>query len=153
MHSSLAFIASCDREGEYTCIANEGASVVDYMIASTCLFNICSFFEAGERTESVHFPIICELGKSGHTIEASNLNVNDQPNAGQTFSRFKWNEEKKNTFLYQLRNEMFTFFSVFNASLLHGIDSALQCIIDLYQTCANCMLVKNNKAHRTTQPP
>ena len=34
-----------DREGEYTCIANEGASVVDYMIASTCLFNICSFLK------------------------------------------------------------------------------------------------------------
>ena len=33
-----------DQEGENTCIANEGASVVDYMIASTCLFNICLFF-------------------------------------------------------------------------------------------------------------
>ena len=68
------------------------------MIASTCLFNICSFFEKGERTESVHFPIICELGKSAHSIEASNLNANDQPNAGQTFSRFKLNEEKKKHF-------------------------------------------------------
>ncbi|MEW8546755.1 MAG: reverse transcriptase family protein, partial [Candidatus Thiodiazotropha sp.] len=72
--------------------------------------------------------------------------------SGQTFARFKWNEEKKNEFLYQFRNEMFTFFSVFNASLLHGVNTALQSIIDLYQTCANCMLVRS-RGQRKSQPP
>ena len=123
------------------------------MIASTCLFDICSFFEVGNRTESVHFPVICEFGQIQHNRESLNLHVNEQPSLGQSFLRFKWDEEKKNNFLNQFRNEMFTFFSVFNASLLHGIDSALQCIIDLYQTCANCMLKENNNAHRRTQPP
>ena len=64
--------------------------------------------------------------------DASNLHIHERPNERQSFLRFKWNEEKKNNFMYQFRNEMFTFFSVFNASLLHGIDSALQSIIDLY---------------------
>ena len=141
-----------DQEGEFTCTANEGASVVDYIIASTCLFNICSFFEIGERTESVHFPVICEFGHASHNIDASNLHIHESPNEGQFFLRFKWSEEKKNNFMYQFRNEMFTFFSVFTASLLHGIDSALQSIIDLYQTCASSMLVRKNKSQNKSQP-
>ncbi|MCG7879744.1 MAG: endonuclease/exonuclease/phosphatase family protein [Candidatus Thiodiazotropha endolucinida] len=32
-----------DQKGHFTCIANDGASIVDYMVGSTCLFNICSF--------------------------------------------------------------------------------------------------------------
>ena len=82
-----------------------------------------------EGTESVHCPVICNFGHATHNKDASNLHLHERPNEGQSFLRIKWSEEKKNNFMHQFRNEMFTFLSV-----LHGIiDSALQCFIDLYQ--------------------
>lgn len=102
-----------------------------------------------DRTESLHFPVVCEFGQKPQNRE--NNEHFTGPTTGQTILKFRWNEDKLNEFLYQFRNEMFTIFSVLNASLLIGIDSALQCIVDLYQTCANCMLVRG-RAHRKPQP-
>ena len=46
-----------DDEGESTCTANEGCSIVDYcIIASKLLPFLCSF-EISHRTESFHFPV------------------------------------------------------------------------------------------------
>ena len=45
-----------DKEGEFTCAANEECSLVDFVIASK-LFPFVSSFEVGQRTESVHFSL------------------------------------------------------------------------------------------------
>ena len=45
-----------DLNGEFTCTANEGTSIVDYMLASTEFFQYVSHFSVEERDESVHFP-------------------------------------------------------------------------------------------------
>ena len=50
-----------DIEGETTCVANEGSSVVDYIIASSNLFQFITDFEVPDRSESVHFLICCSL--------------------------------------------------------------------------------------------
>lgn len=64
--------------------------MVDYIIATPCVLNVCSDFEIGDRIESVQFPVICEFGqKSPKSDDFEGIG------SGQTFSRFKWNEEKK----------------------------------------------------------
>ena len=50
-----------DLHGEITCTANNGSSIVDYFIASSKLFPLISYFEIGDRPESVHFPLQCRI--------------------------------------------------------------------------------------------
>ena len=85
-----------DRDGEITCVANHGSSVVDYMIASSSLFDSISLFEVGLEDFSDHFPLHC-------TISLSNINLpnNDHFAVNQNekqWVRFKWKEHYKNGF-------------------------------------------------------
>lgn len=50
-----------DKAGEITCVANDGSSVVDYMLASTSLFDCFSHFEVAPEDFSDHFPLQCRL--------------------------------------------------------------------------------------------
>ena len=50
-----------DTEGEITCTANDGYSLVEYFTASSNLFQSVSKFEVLDRSESVHFPLSCCL--------------------------------------------------------------------------------------------
>ena len=50
-----------DRDGEITCVANDGCSIVDYFIVSSSLFPLVSKFEIVNRSESVHLPLSCCL--------------------------------------------------------------------------------------------
>ncbi|XP_077986167.1 uncharacterized protein LOC144440655 [Glandiceps talaboti] len=48
-------------KGEFTCIANEGRSVVDYVIVSEEIFSNVNSFVVPTRDESDHFPICCSF--------------------------------------------------------------------------------------------
>ncbi|KAK6178320.1 hypothetical protein SNE40_013119 [Patella caerulea] len=54
-----------DRIGELTCIKHNGASVVDYLIVSNCIFNLITNLYVQQRTESDHLPleftIVCNI--------------------------------------------------------------------------------------------
>ena len=50
-----------DLDGNYTCFANNGTSVVDYMIASTTLFSKFTNFGVDNFDTSDHMPIYCTL--------------------------------------------------------------------------------------------
>ena len=65
-----------DSKGEITCIANDGASTVDYGIVNTRLFDKINSFEIIQRVESDHFPICCTLTTShGLPLYPTNSNV------------------------------------------------------------------------------
>ena len=59
-----------DMNGEITCVANNGRSVVDYILASTSLFDSFSHFEVGLEDFSDHFPLHC-------TPKLPNINLQD----------------------------------------------------------------------------
>ena len=85
-----------DTNGEITCVANNGSSVVDYMLASTSLFDSFSEFRVGSDDFSDHFPLYC-------TISLPNMNLQDSEpfdaNANQNnWARFKWKEYHKDVF-------------------------------------------------------
>ena len=48
-------------KGEITYDVNEGSSFVNYIIASSNLFQFITDFEVSDRSESVHFPLCCSL--------------------------------------------------------------------------------------------
>ena len=55
-----------DVDGNITCISNEGKSLVDYIIASTSIFDRCTYFCISMQYFSDHFPVICTLQLHAH---------------------------------------------------------------------------------------
>ena len=52
---------SGDKNGNITCVANGGRSVIDYMLLNTTLYSFIQHFEVIVRVESDHFPVICKV--------------------------------------------------------------------------------------------
>ena len=50
-----------DKRGEITCTANNANSIVDYMVASSSLFDSILHFQVGNEDFSDHFPLNCIL--------------------------------------------------------------------------------------------
>ena len=136
-----------DMNGEITCVANNGRSVVDYILASTSLFDSFSHFEVGSEDFSDHFPLHC-------TLKLPNINLQDtDPFEANKWSRFKWTEHYKNEFT-QLFSRLFNNFkdrvSTENESTL----SYLSEFIEILQKAGKCMKTKSNKAiHRKKAAP
>ena len=84
-------------EGEITCIANDGSSVVDYFIVSTDLLLNIAEFELGDRPESVYFPLHCTLEFRCNTRGSANDNEQDYI-SNEKLYKYRWDENKKNTF-------------------------------------------------------
>ena len=66
-----------DKNGEITCVANGGSSVVDYILASTTLFESFQQFKIGYEDFSDHFPLNCTLLLSDqHLLDSEPFNQN-----------------------------------------------------------------------------
>ena len=52
---------SRDKNGDITCVANGGRSVVNYMLVNTRLYSFIQHFEVIVWVESDHFPMICKV--------------------------------------------------------------------------------------------
>ena len=50
-----------DKDGKFTCTANEGRSVVDYFLLSSPVFKHVSYFTVGGEDFSDHFPLRCNM--------------------------------------------------------------------------------------------
>ena len=84
-----------DINGEITCTANEGSSIVDCMVASSSLFESILHFQVGNEDFSDHFPLKCTL-TIGH--EANRTYQYDHIENLNSWQKFKWREELKTTF-------------------------------------------------------
>ena len=140
-----------DLDGEITCVANNGSSVVDYMIASTSMFDSISYFEVGVEDFSDHFPLHC-------TITLSNINLQDNdpfyPNMSEnTWSRFKWKEHFKNEYI-QLFSRLFQTFKDKISTENNPTRSYLSEFIGILQKAGQCMKIKisNLSTNKKKQP-
>lgn len=145
-----------DSAGEITCVANDGSSIVDYFIVSTGLFNNVSYFEVGDRSESVHFPLHCTLsfvdsGINSHSVGNDHRNIEEQHLSDETLNKYKWDENKKATFLADFRRTFTEIRSRLLVAIGQNIEDALDMIVGMYQKAAACMKVKGlgnkKKAH------
>ena len=92
---------SGDSLGNYTCVANNGVSTVDYMICSSELFPYICDFSVLENDESVHFPIYCEMCFQCKT----NINIcNDTIVQLSPFNHYRWKTQGITTFHEKFEN-------------------------------------------------
>ena len=143
---------SNDINGEYTCNANDGVSVVDYTAASADLFPYISNFEVLDIDESDHFPITCTLSLK----RVQNDSLTPQRYATDSIciqerQKFKWNEihkiefQNKTTYLLQIKHEQLTH------EIPLDIDKAISTLLSIYYEAGSNMLVRPYKV-KSSQP-
>ena len=74
-----------DKDGNITCTANNGSSIVDYMIASSSLFNYITSFGVDTIDLSVHFLLYCTL-----SFTVLNQNITEQNDTLKQWVKYKW---------------------------------------------------------------
>ena len=87
-----------DKKGEFTCIANQGTSIVDYNIASSDLFKNISLFHVEDRDESVHYPLKCIL-----SLPAPAQEIHLEDHACDPRIKYSWDESKIDTLKTKFR--------------------------------------------------
>ena len=96
-----------DYEGHVTCFANDGASLVDFMIASSKLFSFVNTFKDLERDDSDHFPISCSIRLEKKAYNNSVISTHDMTTP---VTKFKWTSFGQSAFVdnfYSLMSEMY----------------------------------------------
>ncbi|MES9879852.1 MAG: hypothetical protein ABW185_03125, partial [Sedimenticola sp.] len=147
---------SSDKGGNYTCIANDGASIVDYMIASSSLFPLLSDFKVGDRSETVHFPLMCTLTleESVSNREYDNiLNDANHANCEESFTKFRWNEEKKNDFIIKFQNVLHSSVNNIMVEINSNLDIAVDMITSVYHQAAEHMKIRPFSLHGGSEQP
>ena len=133
-----------DVKGEITC-------VVDYMVASTSLFDSFTYFKVGCEDFSDHFPLISRINLTcpGQGIQNTNLNMN-----GNAWRKFKWKENLKDQFIYSsttLFAELKTKISRANVPIVVNF---LPEFINIYINAGkNMACVNRQQKRRRDQPP
>ena len=141
-----------DTAGEITCVANNGSSVVDYMLASTSLFEYITHFQVGNEDYSDHFPISCKLLIACQKNNAAN-SWHDILNENK-WARYKWKENKKTEFTENFS----TLFSNFKNRVSNSNETALEFLcefINIFKQAGKCLRIKGNKTAQNfaSQPP
>ena len=94
-----------DHNCHYTCIANNGANTVDYMVCSSNIFQYVSNIFVLENNVSVHFPIYCILQL--HYANDRVMNSNDD--LLLPFNLYKWKNDQSTVFLEKFTNLYYQF--------------------------------------------
>ena len=140
-----------DTNGEITCVANNGSSVVDYILASTDIFDSILHFKVGSEDFSDHFLLHCTLSLSDINLqdfESFEVNTNEK-----NWTRFKWKENYKTEFI-QLFSRLFTRFKDKISTGNESVLSHLLEFIDIVQKAGKCMKVRYNQTKdNKKQPP
>lgn len=145
--------------GNFTCITENSASVIDYFISEPELFDNISDLEIHERLESIHMPVRLELhfaaisSISGHT---NNLDQGISEN--KKYSRYYFNNEVQQEYVQklsqQLEGMLLSFVNLIeNDHVLAALEKLMQCIT----TAAECMKKSKNavmtiSSNCTSQP-
>ena len=78
--------------------SNNGKSVVDYMICSTCLFESVKNFGVGEEDFSDHFLLYCTLSLYHETFSQSDLCILNETNLHDCL-KMRWKPELEDQFI------------------------------------------------------
>ena len=97
-----------DKRGEFTCFANNGASVVDYMIASTDLFKLVKKFCVSDIIYSVHCLLRCTLVLPLKEIETLNVQMS---NVLHDYDQITLNKYNQTSFVQKVKDKFVSFAS------------------------------------------
>ena len=141
-----------DSEGNFTCTANNGTSVVDYMICSSEIFDCVTDFRILTDDLSVHFPLKCSLSfmlKQNSLYTPNTVKDNVQL---YIWTKYKWNEQFKDNFLRKFRNNFEIFQEKMTVESQLSATSLLSDCISVLRNFATSMLCCNNIDRIKTNP-
>ena len=137
-----------DTEGNFTCIANEGASIVDYMIASTHLFQ---FITVGidDMDWYVHLLLFCKLNftlneKNNHSLK-SHVHL-------ETWRKFKWKLELKEAYIDTFRDNFSKLEAELNIRPQNSLLTFLPKFINIVKLSAGQMVSRKREKVFVSQP-
>ena len=125
-----------EKTGEFTCIANQGTSIVDYNIASSDLFKNISSFHVEDRDESVHYPLKCI---SSFPAPAQEIHLEDH--ACDPRIKYSWDESKIDTFMTKFRERYNSQYDRILFAFNENVEDASNMFIKLFYSAADCMRV------------
>jgi exonuclease III len=114
-----------DTEGNFTCLKEKGASVVDYILITTNLLPYLKDFYIDARAESDHMPLVLEITLPIY----QDYNSSDLASSCKTIDRYKWDSIKKDDFVN----------SISNSCILSNIENKLH-----YNVFLDCNLLIDN---------
>lgn len=137
-----------DQEGEITCIANRGMSIVDYFICSMPLFDKIIDMSVLDRSESDHFPIVAVLDfkEKGSDDNSEDIELNDK-------IRFSYKEQYSSNYKEYIQEHEETELLDFLDALETSVDAAAHCVVSFMQTAAEKMKAKQKKPIKTSSQP
>ena len=132
-----------DSEGNFICFANNGASVVDYiLIASTSLFSKVSHFKIAELDFSEHLPVCCTFN---FEIEIQTDDEHKESINLDKWTSYKWNPILRESFLHKFINLYIGF-----QNKLPQTDASVSTLspdfIEMYQNAASSMKREMNNS-------
>ena len=116
------------------------------------MFQFFSYFEAGNRSRSVHFPLIfCLKFQIKRQTDANAVSTADF----NKYEKFVWRQTLKDKFLTKSNSLYDNFKEVILNKLDININDCVQSIVELYQKAGECMKLKsgNSKSNSRKQEP
>ena len=139
-----------DKPGNFTCFANNGHSVVDYMIASSHLINSHIIDCCIEEIDfSDHFPLSCSLEfkyKPHENLGNIVLELNKQVN----WNKMNWKQELKDRFLAKFADIYDRFCEEIDLENNLNLVESLPSFIGLYHIAGKDMHITNRKQKIST---
>ena len=126
-----------DIDGNITCISNDRKSIVDYIIASSSLFDKFSSFAVDNYEVSDHFPLISTL----KLIRRNNMRHDTISTELGDWQKFKWKEFLKDDFLHKFH----FYYSEFRKLMVnneYNLSHYLPDFINVFQSASDLMRVK-----------
>ena len=145
-----------DRDGKYTCYKTNGASTVDYALASENLITtILGFQVQALTTYSDHCPISLKLTSSrSHVVKdnASRQPLRKTAPTQKNFKKFPWKADSKDKFLSALSNPTVQrLFGSFNSEHHPSVDDKISQINKIVNSVAKSYPATSRKTSKTTK--
>ena len=145
-----------DLDGKYTCYQTNGASTVDYALASEALIKkILGFQVQTLTTYSDHCPISLKLTPSRSHMVKDNVPRQPLCKAAPTqknFKRFLWKPDSKDKFLNALSNpNVQRLFDSFNSENHESIDDEISQFNEIINSVAKSCLATSRKTSKNTK--
>ena len=139
-----------DLNGEFTCTANEGTSIVDYMLASTEFFQYVSHFSVEELDESVHFPLKCSLVFP--SVPIVNIAVANVSCTVCDYVRCRWKAEQSDTFADRVLESLKTVYRELCDRIDNNVNDAVECLLCVFYNSADHMKCHPCRYVQKSQP-
>ena len=134
-----------DNDSSFTFMSPTGNSVIDYFVVSDSLFHLTDKMLVLTRTESFHFPISLTLKLK----DIQCVQNNHQLSTKTDYDFLKWDNEKRNQFLYKCSlNNFRSYLQLLERDICVNADKCISMFCDFLKN-ASTMMKKSPKGNKS----